>query len=239
MTESYAVILLAAGSASRFSSDKSVNKVLMPLAERPVFDYSLRLFLEDERCKRILLVTKDSEQPAFQSHLEVLYGKIPAKICWVSGGPKRQDSVARALTELDEQVSSHVLVHDAARPFLTGDLIDSMLRKLNECVAVIPVIPVTDSLKKVKEETAVQSLYRPEIKRVQTPQAFSVSTIKEAYKRAELEQFYGNEEGELVERSGHQVKTVSGEEMNFKLTTQLDYHIAICLIENGWLNKRD
>ncbi|TVP91349.1 2-C-methyl-D-erythritol 4-phosphate cytidylyltransferase [Alkalibacterium sp.] len=239
MTEDYAVILLAAGSASRFNSDENINKVLMPLNNRPVFDYSLRLFLEDNRCKTVWLVIKDEEKQQFQTRLESLYGVTPAKVNWVTGGCERQDSVALALDKLATDESGSVLVHDAARPFLTDRLIDRLIKGLNESEAVIPVIPVTDSLKRVKENEVLNSLYRAEVRRVQTPQAFSLSVLKEAFEKAETEQFYGNEEGELVERSGHQVKTVAGEELNFKLTTQLDYHMAICLIDTGWLNKLD
>ncbi|GAB2480059.1 2-C-methyl-D-erythritol 4-phosphate cytidylyltransferase [Alkalibacterium psychrotolerans] len=239
MTDDYAAILLAAGSASRFANEDRLNKVLMPLNNRPVFDYSLRLFLEDERCQTVALVTREDEQALFQEQLECLYGTIPAKVNWVEGGPERQDSVSLALAEVTVEDSGTVLVHDAARPFLTMDLINKLMAELRESEAVIPVIPVTDSLKEVKGNVVSRSLYRPDIRRVQTPQAFSVAVLKEAFKQARDEQFYGNEEGELVERSGHQVKTVVGEEMNFKLTTQLDYQLAISLVANGWLNKLD
>lgn len=239
MTKDYAAILLAAGSASRFSTEERLNKVLMPLNNRPVFDYSLRLFLEDERCKTVALVTREDEQELFQTQLERVYGTVPAKVNWVKGGPERQDSVAMALAELMVEDTDAVLVHDAARPFLTTGLIDRLTDGLKENEAVIPVIPVTDSLKEVKGNVVSRSLYRSDIRRVQTPQAFSIPVLKAAFKQARTEQFYGNEEGELVERSGHQVKTVVGEEMNFKLTTQLDYQLAISLVDNGWLNKLD
>lgn len=238
MTEDYAVILLAAGSASRFSPDEQVNKVLMLLNERPVFDYSLRLFLKDKQCERILLVVKKEEQLVFQSHLKSLYGRVPEKISFVPGGRERQDSVGLALAELKED-SGYVLVHDAARPFLTVGLIERLLSELSNCEAIVPVVPVTDSLKQIDGETVVRTLYRSKVKRVQTPQAFSVSLLKKAYQQANKNQFYGNEEGELVERLGHQVKTVSGEEINFKLTTQLDYQIAIGLVENDEPYKMD
>lgn len=236
MTEDYSVILLAAGSASRFSSERQLNKVLMPINKRPVFDYSLRLFLEDERCQTLMLVTREDEQALFEAQLKRLYVKVPAKIHWVKGGPERQDSVALALADRKMEDSGSVLVHDAARPFLTTGLIDRLMAELRESQAVIPVIPVTDSLKEVEDNVVLKSLYRPNIKRVQTPQAFSVAVLKNAFKQAKAEQFYGNEEGELVERSGRCVKTVDGEEVNFKLTTQLDYQLAIYLVATGWLN---
>lgn len=231
MTVDYDVILLAAGSSSRFSSDNSNNKVLMPLKDRPVFDYSLHLFLKDERCQRIRLVTREDEKECFETHLKRRYKNIPSKVIWIKGGAERQDSVSSALFEQGIEETPYVLVHDAARPFLTRDMVDQLLDRVGECGAVIPVIPATDSLKRVKGNKVLHSLDRPTIRRVQTPQAFSTPVLKAAFSQAQTQQFYGNEEGELVERIGHQVETIKGEQMNFKLTTPLDYQWAQYLIE--------
>lgn len=231
MNSLYDVILLAAGSARRFNHQSNRNKVLMPLKERPVFDYSLRLFLTDPKCRHIWFVIREAERDEFEEKLQTVYSEIPSKITWVTGGKERQDSVSCALDQLPVEQPSVMLVHDAARPFISQELIDRLLQGLEDYPAVIPGIKAKDSVKVVRDSLVDHSLDRSFIRHIQTPQAFKTDSLLKAVDLAKSSQFYGNEEGELVERLGYDVKVVEGLEQNNKITTAMDYAFARFLAE--------
>lgn len=232
MTNAYDVIILAAGSATRFNHQSDMNKVLMPLGPRPVFDYSLSQFLTDSDCRNILLVVRKDEHTLFEDKIRDLHQNVSTKIIWVNGGKERQDSVSRALKQLPQKRSGNILVHDAARPFISKELIHRLLSELVEYKAVIPGLKVKDSMKLVEDSLVYQSLVRSSVRHIQTPQAFRTEDLIQAVKEAEKDGFYGNEEGELVERLGNQIKVVEGLEENFKITTAMDYTFAQFLVNH-------
>lgn len=232
MADPYEVILLAAGSARRFHHPEKLNKVLMPLADRPVFDYSFRLFNKDTDCRKIWFVVNAVNQPLIQDYLIDLYKEMPEKIQWVIGGRERQDSVARALAQMTCTDQGKIMIHDAARPFVTRDLLDALIQAGKASPAVTLGIPAKDSMKIVRDKRVVRSLFRPEVWHIQTPQLFDSIVLKQAVDQAEQEHFYGNEETELVERAGYPVKVISGSDDNFKLTTAFDYQMARMLKES-------
>lgn len=236
MKQTYDVIILAAGSASRFNDQLEVNKIMLPLGGRPVFDYSLSLFLEDESCRKIWLVIRKRDRQALIAAMQGLYGEQPEQVSLVIGGSERQDSVAQALKALADNAAPYTLVHDAARPFIHTDLVNHLLEGLKGFSAVIPGIPAKDSMKLVKGDKVIQSLYRPEVRHVQTPQGFETTCLIEALNKADADNYYGNEEGELVERLGIEVKMIDGLEENLKITTPLDYAFARLLVEKGQLS---
>lgn len=231
MAESYEAILLAAGSARRFEHPDKLNKILMPLGDRFVFDYSFRLFNEDKRCEKIWFVVSEVNIRRIKQLIEKLYVAIPEKIEWVIGGQERQDSVSRALAELTCGSHRKVMIHDAARPFVTKELVDDLIQAGQRAAAVTLGIPARDSMKIVRNSEVRCSLYRSEVWHIQTPQLFDCEVLKMAMKQAEQEGFYGNEEAELVERAGFPVKVIQGSDENFKLTTAFDYQVARMLKE--------
>ncbi|SFC71543.1 2-C-methyl-D-erythritol 4-phosphate cytidylyltransferase [Alkalibacterium subtropicum] len=231
MAESYEVILLAAGSARRFAHPEKLNKILVPLADRPVFDYSFRLFNADISCLKIWFVVNPADQDLIQEQLTAMYKVMPEKIEWVIGGRERQDSVSRALAQMTCTDQRKVMIHDAARPFVTNELLEALIQAGKESLAVTLGIPAKDSMKIVRDGRVHCSLYRPEVWHIQTPQLFDCKVLRQAVDQAETEHFYGNEETELVERAGYPVKVIQGSDHNFKLTTAFDYQVARMLKE--------
>lgn len=226
----YEAILLAAGSASRFNTTEACNKVLMPLEGRAVFTYSLHVMLSDSRCRSVWIVTKEQEQEQFQNIVQECFPDRSGRVRWVIGGKERQDSVHRALDQLTGKGDALVLIHDAARPFLSREIIDRLLLALDWADAVVPGIRAKDSLKTVSaSEKVTHSLDRSAVRHIQTPQVFRLELLNKAFLKAKKTGFYGNEEGELLERLGIPVYVVQGDELNFKITTPLDYHIAQCV----------
>ena len=232
MADSYEAILLAAGSAKRFNHPDHTNKILMPLSRRPVFDYSLSLFLKDEKCSKIWFVINSDIETRIKEQVSKLYKQIPDKIHWLFGGVERQDSVSLALAQMSCRSDKKILVHDAARPFITEELVSRLVDKGRGSVAVTFGIPAKDTIKRVRDGKVCKSLFRPEIMHIQTPQLFDCKVLTEAMEKAEHDQYYANEETELVERLGYPVEVIEGSDANFKLTTVFDYQVAKMLEEN-------
>lgn len=145
----------------------------------------------------------------------------------VEGGPTRRDSVRAALASLPDTVGI-VLVHDAARPLAPVELADAVAAAVRAGAgAVVPGLPVTDTVKRVDGDVVVETVDRSALRAVQTPQGFSRAVLEEAHLTAlgtdgaEL-----TDDAGLVERAGHQVVVVTGAEEAFKVTRPLDLMLA-------------
>ncbi len=143
----------------------------------------------------------------------------------VWGGATRQASVRAGLEALRAVGPDFVLIHDAARPFLTGALITRAIDAAAEHRAAVPAVAVADTVKKVDErETVIETLDRSRLRLVQTPQAFAFDLIIEAHARAATagrDDF--TDDAALAEWAGHRVTVFPGETTNVKLTTNDDF----------------
>jgi len=142
----------------------------------------------------------------------------------VAGGATRQDSVRRALAGLRDSVEV-VLVHDAARPLAPVELVDAVAAAVREGAdAVVPALPVADTVKRVEGDTVVETLDRSTLRAIQTPQGFARATLEAAHLAAEGEE--ATDDAALVERLGRKVAIVPGAEEAFKVTRPLDLLLA-------------
>ncbi|MBI2412716.1 MAG: 2-C-methyl-D-erythritol 4-phosphate cytidylyltransferase [Deltaproteobacteria bacterium] len=149
----------------------------------------------------------------------------------VAGGRERQDSVWNALEfAKDAEV---VAVHDGARPLVTVEIIDAVIRSAFETGAAIAAVPVKDTIKEVSDGMVARTIDRTRLVSVQTPQAFRREILVNAFRKAKADNFYGTDESSLVERAGHTVSVVRGSYENFKITTAEDL-----LFAEGVLGKR-
>jgi len=125
-----------------------------------------------------------------------------------------------------------VVIHDGVRPFLPEKLIDLSIREAARSGAVIPVIPLTDTIKIVGEGGIIgETPGRNNLRLAQTPQAFRREIILEAYRNAYKEGFYGTDDASLVERMGVSVKTIPGSHDNIKITTPEDLALGELLLK--------
>lgn len=152
-------------------------------------------------------------------------------IAVVAGGDRRQDSVAIAIDTLADDVDL-VLVHDAVRPFVSLSEIAEVIDGANQTGAAILAIPITDTVKEVERDLVKSTLRRENLVLVQTPQAFRMSVLRQAFDSAVMDGYYGTDEASLVERSGHPVLLVRGSEMNIKITRPSDLSLARFLLED-------
>lgn len=147
----------------------------------------------------------------------------------VSGGDNRQDSVARALEAVPTSLQI-VLVHDAARPLTPPDLFDAVADAVRGGAdAVIPVLPVTDTIKRVDDtDTVVETLDRSALRAVQTPQGFRRSVLVEAHAQSGVDV---TDDAGLVEHLGRPVRTVLGRAEAMKITTPWDLAVAESIVD--------
>ena len=202
-------IIAAAGEGQRFGSPKQ----FAPLGGKLVLDWCLEAFEAHAEVDEVILVVKDEAKG--KEYLQ-RYGKVSAV---VRGGERRQDSVLSGFQQIDPAQAEIVLVHDGVRPFISEELISRVIKAARERGAVIPVIPVEDTIKIVEGEEVKRTLEREKLFRVQTPQGFLYSTLKKALDKASGEGFYGTDEASLVERAGERVAVVQGDVRNIKVTT--------------------
>ncbi len=153
---------------------------------------------------------------------------VDSEIHIVIGGATRQDSVAAAMAVVPEDID-FVLVHDAARPLVPGAVIADVIQELVDgSQAVIPVLPVVDTIKRVDNNgDVVETVDRNSLRRVQTPQGFTKALLTEAF--ADPTHVATDEAG-LVERLGVPIRTVAGSERAFKITTPDDVAFALSLL---------
>lgn len=209
-------IIVAAGSGSRMGI--SLPKQFMKIGSTTVLEEVARKFEKNRNIDGFFVVSSE-EYLEYTQELLKDYKKL---IAVVIGGKTRQASVKNALDAMKDE-ECFVLVHDAARPYVRESLIDSVLKAAVEFGAAIPVIEETDTIKAVESLDGIRSFVkttmdRSRLKRVQTPQGFSFSLLKEAYDNASKLGFEGTDDASLVEAIGEIVTVVHGDESNIKIT---------------------
>jgi 2-C-methyl-D-erythritol 4-phosphate cytidylyltransferase len=208
--------LPAAGSGKRMGAGQ--NKLFLPLAGKPIVVHTLLVFEQDENCTGIWLAVKDEERSYIQSLLE-RYGITKVKGL-PTGGSERQHSVHSCIKEMN--AVDVVLVHDAARPFITAPIISELTKVANEKGAAIAGVRAKDTMKIVHNGIIKETVDRDSLWMIQTPQAFRFNLLFEAEDVAEKVGFLGTDEAMLVERLGHDIHIVESSYENVKMTTQED-----------------
>jgi len=214
-------IIVAAGEGKRFG----FSKQFALLRGKAVLDWTLEKFESHPLVDEIILVLPDEKRKA--KYLSS-YRKIKAI---VRGGKKRQDSVFKGFEQIDPRETGIVLVHDGVRPLVSEALISRVIEETLKKEAVIPALPIEETLKEVSGQDVIRTVDRSGLCRVQTPQGFFYSILKQALEKAEEEGFDGTDEAMLVERTGKKVFWVEGDPRNVKITTPADLRIAEALFD--------
>ena len=222
----YTVVLPAAGSGKRMKADK--NKLLLELFDKPIFVYTLEVFQKDTNCETIWLAVKEEERPVIESYVEQ-YGISKVK-GYATGGLERQDSVRACLEAIPS--CGVVLVHDAARPFVSPAVITRLVETANVSGAAIAGVRVKDTIKKAKNGVITETVERDQLWMIQTPQAFAYPLILEAARSAKEENFLGTDEAMLVERLNQRVDIVESTYENVKMTTPDDLIYGKAILES-------
>ncbi len=222
-TQYCGAVIVAAGSASRMGG---IDKVMAPLGGEPMILRTVRAFEDCETVKEIVIVTRED-----------LMGPI-AELCSgftkirsvVQGGSSRQESVKLGLLAFSKEVRL-AAVHDGARPLVSGELIDKVIRAAHSYGAAAPAIPVKDTIKVFEGGFIAATPDRSTLRAVQTPQVMDRDLLLGALEKAEQEGTALTDDCSAVEHIGMRVRLVEGEERNLKVTTPLDLKIAELLLE--------
>jgi len=218
MTGGVAAVVVAAGRGHLAGSE--VPKQYRTIAGEAVVRPTLRAFLAHSEIDAVQPVIHPDDAGLFGAATAGLKDLLPP----VAGGATRQASVRAGLEALRTAAPDIVLIHDAARPFLTGALISRAIAAANEHGATVPAIAVADTVKMIDEhEVVIETLDRSRLRIVQTPQAFAFALIVDAHRRAAAagrEDF--TDDAALAEWAGHRVTVFAGEAGNVKLTTNDD-----------------
>jgi len=217
-------VLLCAGRGLRMNS--STPKQFMLLAGKPLLVWAAQVLDASEHVDSIVIVAPEQDEG-----IDALCDRYSIKkvAAIVVGGATRQQSVCNALKAVPKNCGL-VLVHDAARPFLSEKMIEDTVIAAAIHGAVLTAVPSSDCLKLVDAERSVQAtLDRSSIWRAQTPQVFNRQILEAAHERFGHNPEPAADDAELVERLGHRVFIVHGSERNIKVTTPEDWALALAL----------
>ena len=216
-------IIVAAGRGERLlSATGGVAKQFLDWQGHPLYWASAQTFARCARLHGLVFVFPEAALAEERDRVQCLAGDLGLPCRCVAGGARRQDSVRHGLEALPDGVDV-VLIHDAARPFASAALTGRVLDALQAGAAgVIPVVPVTDTIKVVQDAVVRVTPDRASLAAVQTPQGFAVSILDEAHHRAEVDGWNVTDDAMLLERCGHEVHTVPGESGNIKITRAED-----------------
>jgi len=216
-------LIPAAGMGTRMGG--SVAKQFLPLGGKPLLAHTLLIYQHSPDIDEIIPILSPSEMESCRHDVLERY-QITKVRTLAAGGRERHDSVNNGL-QMIGQDTTVVLVHDGARPLVTGEMIHACveLAKGGECVTV--GVPLKDTIKEVDDRGIIQrTLDRSRLWAVQTPQAFPAGTLKKAHEEAFRLKHFGTDDAALVERSGSSVRIIMGSYENLKITTPEDLIIA-------------
>ena len=230
MTQKTGVVIVAAGSGSRFGDP--IPKQYHMLGGKSILAHCIECFARHADPDLIQVVYNPAHQDWYESATATLNetGSLPAP---VPGGDTRQQSVLNGLRALANKGPDIVLIHDAARPGISDDVIDRVMTALRAHPGAIPTLPVADTIKQTDRDGVItKTIARETLQRAQTPQGFDFKTILDAHQNFEGQEF--TDDAALLEAIGLDVICVAGTTNNDKITHRDDFGRA-----QSWANTTD
>lgn len=218
-------VIVAAGTASRMGG---IDKVMEPVGGTPMVVKAVAAFQDCPAIREIVIVTRQNLLGSV-AELCASYDKVKAVVV---GGEDRAASVNNGLNALSDKVKL-AAIHDGARPLVTWELIDRVVRAANTYGAAAPGIPVKDTVKVVQGGLVSATPERKTLQAVQTPQVFDFDLLRGALKKVKEDKVEITDDCGAVEYIGFKVKMVSGDERNIKITTPLDLKVAAVYMEEA------
>lgn len=252
MSRRVIALVAAAGQGTRLGAP--IPKAYVELDGVPLLARSVRLLLDSCRVDEVIvLVSPDMEDTAARVLADAQLADAPVRL--VHGGGERADSVWAGLQAAAADAASTgapagadagnqdaiVLVHDAARALTPPDMVARIVDRVAAgASAVIPVLPVADTIKEIDGDSVLATPDRSRLRAVQTPQGFDLATLiraNEAY-FASSQDFIATDDASLMEWFGATVVTVPGDAMAFKITTPLDLTLARAVLADALASAR-
>lgn len=220
------VIIVAGGKGLRMGSD--IPKQFLPVGGKPVLMRTLERFREYDKDLKIILVLPEAQQDYWQGLCKEYGFQVEYQLA--NGGQTRFHSVQNGLALIPDNAEGVVGVHDGVRPFPSIDVIRNCYATARDKKAVIPVIPVVETVRHLLVHSKDKSITVPrdEYRLVQTPQTFDIQLLKAANRQPYNDGF--TDDASVVESYGHEITLVEGNRENIKITTPYDMKIAEVLI---------
>lgn len=222
--KSCSVVLLAAGRSRRLGFDK----ILTELAGKPVLSYALSTFASSPYVKEVLIMTREDIFDKVQTVIDAVAPQVPVQI--LAGGAERQDSVWNGLQNVSEG-TPYVAIHDAARPLVTAEMVETCLKVTADKGSAIASHPATDTMKEITPSDQMgcvsveKTLDRSRIWQMQTPQVFEKELITEAYRKVQEEGLAITDDASAVEATGGSVWLADTGSLNLKITRAQDWEL--------------
>lgn len=230
MPRDVGVVVVAAGRGERLGGN--VPKQYLAIAGIPMLLRALRPFTSHPAVAHVVVVLPAEGVAAPPAWLTPHLG---GSLSLVAGGAERIDSVAAGLAALPPNCSV-VLVHDAARPFVSAEVIDRVIEGARRGTATVPAVPVSDTLKETQAADparVTRTVPRDRLWRAQTPQGFPRRLLEAAHARGRTLSERATDDAALVEAQGGEVRLVPGDDRNLKITTTQDLALAALLVPEG------
>lgn len=224
---SIGIVIVAAGRGERAGSPEEGPKQYRAIGGRPVIAHTLEKFVTWPQTTKIVIVIHRDDEKLLRSAQETIVDSSGVEIAF--GGTTRQQSVLAGVRQLEKTGVSHVMIHDAVRPFCDHDLLDRVAAALAAgAPAVLPAMPVTDTLKRAGSDALVtETVPRAGLYAAQTPQSFRLADILAAHEKAAADNKTDfTDDAAIAEWAGLPVTLVAGSADNVKLTIKRDIAMA-------------
>ena len=220
------IIIVAGGKGLRMGSD--IPKQFLPIGGKPVLMRTLERFRAYSSALHIILVLPEAQQDYWRQLCEEYHFDVEHQIA--NGGQTRFHSVQNGLALVPDDAEGVVGVHDGVRPFPSIEVIRNCYETARTAKAVIPVIPVVETVRQLMSDGQVSSrtVPRDDYRLVQTPQTFDIQLLKAANRQPYNDGF--TDDASVVESYGYAITLVEGNRENIKITTPYDLKIAEVLI---------
>jgi len=221
-------IITAGGSGTRLRS--SSKKQFLEIAGKPMLIWTIIPFTKNKKIEEIIITLPEDEIKKFKKIVEQEFADFSIRC--ITGGSERQNSVCNALQVCSSDCKT-VLIHDGVRPFISSEDLELLLKTALSHQAVIPVDPVKNTIKKVKDGFVSSTLERDEIYNALTPQVFDFDLIMKCHLQAQEENVSFTDDASLLEHYGFPVKVVETSSKNFKITDIDDLNLARLILESS------
>jgi 2-C-methyl-D-erythritol 4-phosphate cytidylyltransferase len=230
------LLIPAAGSGKRMGAD--CNKLLLPLLDRPILQWTLEAVIAAKGIDWIGIIAQPHDMEAFTLIIENVYNIFGADkpVTLIEGGDTRQQSVFNGINALPHD-TTQVLIHDGARCLATPALFTRCVQALEVYKDFITAIPVKDTIKVVEENVILETPNRLNLWSAQTPQGFVVNNLRRAHQQALIKGWTATDDASLVENLNLPVQVIVGEETNIKITTPFDLQVAEMILKNRFSIK--
>lgn len=217
-------LIVAAGKGERLGGQ--FPKQYLAVGGIPILRRTVEAFICHSEISHVVVVINQNDLSLYREAMRGLSLEEP-----VAGGKTRQESVYNGLKAIEKYNPDYVLIHDAARPLVSHNLINLVTENLKICSAVIPALSISDTVKELENAIVARTIDRTNLVVVQTPQGFHYKEILAAHEKAGDRSF--SDDAGLAENAGIKVMTVAGEVSNFKITTQKDLLRAAQMLQQS------